>query len=94
MWLAALTAAARASLGLSAPAQAQVSVAPQAVGAPGAGSLPLRSLLAQRPPAGSQRWVADDSVAYAQALQTGNGVRSPDGLFCTRACTGRPGTPS
>lgn len=80
IWLAAPAAVIAATLGLAAPAQAQHSQPSRSAGAPGPTDQSLQSLDRERPPAGSQRWVVDDPVAYAQAVKTGDWAHTPYGL--------------
>ena len=61
------------------PAQAQSSPARSAT-APVRTTQSLRSLNEERPPAGGQRWVVSDPVAYRQAVKTQNWVHTPYGL--------------
>jgi hypothetical protein len=47
---------------------------------PATATISLRSLDAERPPAGGGRWTVSDPVAYRQAVKTGNWVHTPYGL--------------
>lgn len=90
IWLAAPAAVAATALGLTVPAQAQAQaqVPAQAQSRPPARSATtpvtttrsLRSLNEERPPAGGQRWVVSDPVAYRQAVKTQNWLHTPYGL--------------
>jgi hypothetical protein len=89
IWLAAPAAVAMTTVGLTVPAQAQPGPAarPAAPSATATAATAvttshasLRTLDAERPPAGGGRWVVSDPVAYRQALKTGNWVHTPSGL--------------
>jgi hypothetical protein len=79
-WLVAPAAVVVTALGLTVPAQAQSSPPARSATTPATTMKSLRSLNAERPPAGGRRWVINDPVAYRQAVKAKNWVHTPNGL--------------